>query len=104
MTTLHWSRSVRIRRTPIHPDPIAGKPATENVIKQRNQQVSPPWSEDDEAALIAASSTKRPRFENQTASPERPFGGSRLARLFGVCVAIAAHIASVVYAFFSRRF
>jgi hypothetical protein len=104
MTSLHWSRSTRIRRTSTHPDRIARTPATENPMEQRNQLVPPPWPEDDEAALIAASFTKDPRFENQTTSPDRPFGGSRLARVFRGCVAIAAHIVSVVYAFFKRRF
>jgi hypothetical protein len=89
---------------PAIPTRVAGTPATEKPMKQRNQPVPPPWPEDDETALLAASSTKRHRLENQIASPERPSGGSRLARLFSVCVAIASHIVSVVYTFFKRRF
>jgi hypothetical protein len=86
------------------PTHVAGSAATENVMEQRNQQIPPPWPEDNEAALIAASRTKRPQLENRIASPERPFGGSGLARLLRGCVAIAAHTGSVIYAFFKRRF
>ena len=74
-------------------------------MKQR-QQVPPPWPEETEAAFIAASYTKRQALENQVASIslDRPPGGSRLAKLYRVCVAIATRIVSVVYAFFQQRF